>query len=88
MKTPHEVVMAWARSAGFATVHNTGATDEAIATDFLLFLELHGFALVEKRFIRDYHSAVVLRPGVLIQLSIIIGIVWGLVILAVVLATA
>ena len=42
------ILIAWAKSEGFAAVHNGQATDEAIVDDLRLFLYGQGYAVVPR----------------------------------------
>jgi hypothetical protein len=39
MRSARDVLLAWAKSGGFAALHNGTATNEAIVDDLLTFLE-------------------------------------------------
>jgi hypothetical protein len=43
-----DVLVAWAKSEGFAAIHNGAATDEQIVDDLLAYLDERGFR-VEQR---------------------------------------
>ena len=45
MKTAREALLAWAKSEGFAAIHNGTATDEQIVDDLLAFLKSKGFGI-------------------------------------------
>ena len=38
LEQEREIVLTWARSPGFAAIHNSEATDEQIADDFIAYL--------------------------------------------------
>lgn len=44
--TAREVLLAWAKSEGFAAIHNGGATDEQIVHDLVRWLMDHGMIIV------------------------------------------
>ena len=44
--TAHEVLLAWAKSEGFAAIHNGEATDEQIVDDLMAWLAARNVALV------------------------------------------
>lgn len=44
--TSREILLAWAKSEGFAAIHNGAATDEQIVDDLVKWLEFHGLAIV------------------------------------------
>lgn len=43
--TAREVLLAWAKSPGFAAIHNGQATDEQIVDDLIAYLRANDFAV-------------------------------------------
>lgn len=51
MNSAREVLTAWAKSEGFAAIHNGAATDEQIVEDLLRWLEKHDMHIFTGRFL-------------------------------------
>ena len=47
LMNPREFLLAWAKSEGFAALHNGAATDEQIVDDLLKWLDEHGLVIVD-----------------------------------------
>lgn len=46
--TAREVLLAWAKSPGFAAIHNGAATDEQVVDDLVAWLYAHKFELAPR----------------------------------------
>lgn len=62
--TARELILAWARSPGFAAIHNGAATDEQIADDLLGFMAKHFMTITPNTGALDQQiNAVIRRAG-------------------------
>jgi hypothetical protein len=62
-ESPRAVLIAWAKSEGFAAVHNGVATDEQIVDDLLAYLDKRGFDVVERNKTFDWNALQALRKA-------------------------
>lgn len=74
MRSARDVLLAWAKSGGFAALHNGTATNEAIVDDLLTFLEKENRGIAVLREAREAERHGALHPIDLQALGIQIGL--------------